>query len=431
MSLKRDRSVGDLPSNTDDWIHVDQKKARRSGKNKEKKQQQSLPSSQTIDDAINAVLDGDPQQSCSTAETKGFSSTQTQTDHDHPSTTTQVQLDSLRAELKQLLETVSCLSSKIDHLTSILQTADTNRKIVSDTHNASVGAVAANHPNSETNRAKPKVSNDRQTRSVAQDRDQNPVTAMYIDLNLKHQRSNNIVISGMPPAQSQDLEMKAVIDMLSFEYDWDGELWPGVSIVKCRWLGKPQEGKYQPLLVTLDTREQAEYYIKHAKQLRNSTKPEISQSVFINPDLTPSESRAAYELRLRRRERMHQPGSDHDRQSNKPTLPISRTFYHSRDSAGINIKSSAFPIPTPDVHLSTLSPSRDTNVSKNPRSPASSLCESRLLWRTSSGHDERTASDDVVQAKSTATVINSNGSTSSPTDTAANNTDTASAGRQC
>jgi len=92
MSLKRDHSVGDLPNNTDDWV---QKKARRSGKNKEKKQQGSTPSSQSIDDAISAVLNDNPQQSCNAMEeNRGSSSSLTVVDD--ITNTTQAQLESMR-----------------------------------------------------------------------------------------------------------------------------------------------------------------------------------------------------------------------------------------------------------------------------------------------------------------------------------------------
>ena len=89
--------------------------------------------------------------------------------------------------------------------------------------------------------------------SSSSDHERDPVTAMYMDLNLKKQRANNIVITGMPSTQSQDHEIKAVVDLLASEFDWDNELWPGVSVARCRRLGKPQEGKRQPFLVTLDS----------------------------------------------------------------------------------------------------------------------------------------------------------------------------------
>ena len=411
MSLKRDRSVGDVPNNTEELVRIDQKRARRSGKNKDKKQQNSLPLSQSIDDAITAVLSNNTEQSSST----------TQTDHDDLNNTAQAQLESMRRELKQLLETVSSLSSKIDHLTSLLNAPDASRTNITKRQDIT---VPANDVTSDRMPSGPHRSNDHKIRPNHQaGHKDDPVTAMYIDLNLRNQRANNILISGMPPSQSEDLEKKAVIDMLRFEYDWDAELWPGISIIKCRRLGKPHDGKCQPLLVTLDSREQAEFYIKHAKQLRNSSRPEIRQCVFINADLTPSESRAAYELRLRRRERMHQQKSDQGRQSGTTLFAASRTFYHSRESERDLDIGSSVTVPRDSALSSTVHPlinssalsvspgqvAQTANVSmaaplsptgNNPSrrqpSPTSLLTEPRLVWRTSSLHDEQAVSTDAV-----------------------------------
>jgi len=450
MSLKRDRSVGDVPNNTEELVRTDQKRARRSGKNKDKKQQNSLPLSQSIDDAITAVLSNNTEQSSST----------TQTDHDDLDNTAQAQLESMRRELKQLLQTVSSLSSKIDHLTCLLQPPEATRTNITESQ---VVTVAANDVTSDHMPTNPQRTNDREIRKIRPNHQavhkDDPVTAMYIDLNLRNQRANNIIISGMPPSQSEDLEKKAVIDMLSFEYDWDAELWPGISIIKCRRLGKPQDGKCQPLLVTLDSREQAEFYIKHAKQLRNSTRPEIRQCVFINADLTPSESRAAYELRLRRRERMQQLKSDKGRlQSGTTSFAASRTFYHTRESErDLDVGSSIIVPPDsalpstvhPLINSSALSVSpghvaQTANVSmaaplsptysspsRQHPSPTSLSTEPRLVWRTSSAHDEQAVSTDAVLMPSSSDPVSI--ANNSPVPATVNDTEVviASSGRQC
>ena len=96
-------------------------------------------------------------------------------------------------------------------------------------------------------------------------------------------------------------------------------------MVRCRRLGQPQEGKCQPLLVTLDSQIQAEFYIKNARELRNSSQSEVRENVFINPDLTQAEARAAYELRQRRKQRRHESDSKRQGSQNNST----RTFYPS------------------------------------------------------------------------------------------------------
>jgi hypothetical protein len=153
----------------------------------------------------------------------------------------------------------------------------------------------------------------------------------------------------MPPAESPDNEIKAVFDLLTTEFAWDTDLCPGVSVARCRRLGKPQDGKLQPILVTLDTRDQAEFYIKNACLLRQSNQPEIRKNVFINPDLTPSEGKAAFELRQRRRMRKQDSiAATHD------TSAIQgRTFYPS--SIANKNRDKSVGLPTVTTHQDSVS----------------------------------------------------------------------------
>jgi regulator of replication initiation timing len=226
----------------------------------------------------------------------------------------------MKSELKRLGETVDKLSNKIDMLaTAVHPDLSTDTMPMNATY-----ASVTSAPSARTVQvaAEQHIRPDHPP-NVGRERD--PVKAMYLDLNLKKQRANNIVISGMPPTQSPDHETKAVVELLASEFDWDRELWPGVSVVRCRRLGQPQEGKCQPLLVTLDTQMQAEFYIKNARELRNSSQSEVRKNVFINPDLTQAEARAAYELRQRRKQRRQE--SDSKRQGSHNNS--SRTFYPS------------------------------------------------------------------------------------------------------
>jgi hypothetical protein len=157
---------------------------------------------------------------------------------------------------------------------------------------------------------------------------------MYVDLNKKQRRANNIVISGLPPS---DCDAKAATEFLRAEFEWDFELWPGVSVVQCRRLGKPQENKVQPLLVTLHNREQAEYYIKNAKLLRSSHHDWVKENVFINADMTPSEAKAAYELRVKRRKKTEGQQQSAGSPANKKT--VGRTFYRRHNSAATEVPS--------------------------------------------------------------------------------------------
>ena len=150
------------------------------------------------------------------------------------------------------------------------------------------------------------------------------VTAMYLDQKRKQQRANNIIISGLP---NSDNDTKTVTDLLRSEFEWDFPDGPGLNATTCRRIGRREDNKIQPLLVTLIDSHQSDYFIKNAKFLRASSDQMVQSSVFINADLTPSEARAAYELRLLRRQRRQQsvqhPGEQRVNSAN------SRTIYRS------------------------------------------------------------------------------------------------------
>lgn len=78
------------------------------------------------------------------------------------------------------------------------------------------------------------------------------------------------------------------------------------------------DGRVQPLLVTLRTEECASELLQCAPLLRKSRDEEVRKQVFINKDLTPAESLAAFNERARRRNQRVvavgnlQPGSGSD-----------------------------------------------------------------------------------------------------------------------
>jgi len=74
--------------------------------------------------------------------------------------------------------------------------------------------------------------------------------------------------------------------------------------VSCRRIGRPRHDGIQPLLVSFDCCESASYFVSNAKKLRKSRNSIVREKVYISEDLTPSESKAAYEIRCRRREQL-------------------------------------------------------------------------------------------------------------------------------
>jgi len=122
------------------------------------------------------------------------------------------------------------------------------------------------------------------------------IASMYVDLELKERRSKNIILSGMPYSRVSD-DFTTATNMLAEEFDLRY-----IPTVSCRRLGRLIEGRRQLLLVTMETRQDADYFIANAKYLRHSHDPEVRDHVYISADLTPAESKAAYDLRCRRRQ---------------------------------------------------------------------------------------------------------------------------------
>jgi hypothetical protein len=139
------------------------------------------------------------------------------------------------------------------------------------------------------------------------------MASMYRDLELKERRSKNIILSGMPYSRVSD-DFTTATNMLAEEFDLHY-----IPTVSCRRLGRLIEGRRQLLLVTMETRQDADYFIANARYLRNSHDPEVRDHVYISADLTPAESKAAYDLRCRRRQQkvMGQVGEQAARRDNR------------------------------------------------------------------------------------------------------------------
>jgi len=172
------------------------------------------------------------------------------------------------------------------------------------------------------------------------------MTAMYVDLEDKQRRATNIIVSGLQPEVSLS-DSASVCRMLSDEFDWvEDELL--CTIKSCRRVGKFQPDKIQPLLIIFNSSEIAAHFIANAKLLRQSHNPLIREKLFISADLTPSEARAAYELRQRRRDRRQELAAGSD---NQATLSmVSRTFFKSSNTNKKSSTAAALPVSSTDVN---------------------------------------------------------------------------------
>jgi len=138
------------------------------------------------------------------------------------------------------------------------------------------------------------------------------VAAVYVDKRKSENRANSFIVSGLEASTDCD-DVDAVYELCA------GELGIEVDITSCKRLGHPQPGKCQPLLVICKSSDVVADVLSYAKLLRNSENQSVKNHVFINPNLTKAEARAAYELRCQRRQRrdqllqqqlQHQPAAD-------------------------------------------------------------------------------------------------------------------------
>jgi hypothetical protein len=120
------------------------------------------------------------------------------------------------------------------------------------------------------------------------------VSAVYSDINDQARRAANLVITGVIPEDGVG-DGEFIEALLQNEFDYKP------VIKKCFRLGKPLSGKIQPILITLQSKDQADFIASHAKQLRKSKNAYVQDKIFINRDLTKAQAAFEYEARCSRR----------------------------------------------------------------------------------------------------------------------------------
>lgn len=216
-------------------------------------------------------------------------STSTTTNDDRNALANELQV--LRKSVDELLHTVEVQKSEINRLSSQLTNVLSYLNINEDNHTApgtttSDGAsISRREHDSSTTPASHRPTSFRDA----------VVAAVYQDQNIKTSRANSVVVSGL--AQRADCS-----DQVIFQELCQTELNLTVSVRSTKRLGTSISGRIQPLLVVLPTTSLADEILIHAKELRKSRSNDIKSNVYINPNLTRLEARAAYEQRCRRRE---------------------------------------------------------------------------------------------------------------------------------
>jgi hypothetical protein len=124
---------------------------------------------------------------------------------------------------------------------------------------------------------------------------QSLVAAVYADLSLKQHRQASLIVFGLAPSTT-------VSDINQLKSLCEAELNLLPNIITIRRLRRPLQGKIQPLLVVLQNADQAQQFISNARQLHKLANETIHTKVYTNPNLTRAETKAAYHMRVQRRE---------------------------------------------------------------------------------------------------------------------------------
>ena len=113
----------------------------------------------------------------------------------------------------------------------------------------------------------------------------------------KERRRRNVIVSGLEPdEQYNDATMFGNICDAYLDIDISTE----ISLALTRRL--PSTKSIKPLLVVFKKEETAVEVLRRARSLRDANSPRV-ESVYINADLTPTETKLAFEERVRRRAR--------------------------------------------------------------------------------------------------------------------------------
>lgn len=250
-----------------------------------------------------------------------FDNTEVQTADEGCQAESTIITDDLVAEVTSLKATVKTLQNQLDFIlsflgitnsTQLLNTASTSHQVpstvmsrdpapctdttyITDTFNSVSNGLSDSVSNAQTAQATQSYANMvRKPAALSVPLRNAVVSAVYADFEEKNRRARNIVISG--------LSTSSVSDKVAVENLCDTEIGFKPQIVSCRRLGQQISGRVQPVLVVLQSVSDAEYLIRNARCLRQSTNPVIRSDVYINADLTKAEALTAYQRRCRRRQ---------------------------------------------------------------------------------------------------------------------------------
>ena len=186
----------------------------------------------------------------------------------------------MKAEIEEL---------KHNLCTTTDNTADSNTETIST---AVMGKAASTSSNSNN-------SDDSVHRNVDVSSVSFEVHRTLTDIN---RRKRNVVVCGLPES-SCNSSIQGPDDETAFLRLCEEHLSikPSLSNKGCKRLGKLTDNNHKPrhLLVHLTSEQNASSLLSDAKNLRRSDEPYIAESVLINPDMSPTEAKLAFEKRAK------------------------------------------------------------------------------------------------------------------------------------
>jgi len=241
-------------------------------------------------------------------------------DHSASRSSTLDEVQCLKAEIDGLKQTVKLLSGQLSFVLSYLGVSGENTTAATEADRdeslasfnfpplvsnqatgpgtstssvaASLAPVGSNYRDAARKPIAPIVSS---VSTLRNDMTKDLLSAMYVDLEQKKRRANNIIISGLPVAAD---DRQGVQSFLQVEFQ---EIAPNLQVTSTRRLGRQQSDRIQPLLVTCSNVDDAQFILNNVRRLRKSANSLVRGQVYINPDLTKAEASAAFEMRQRRR----------------------------------------------------------------------------------------------------------------------------------
>lgn len=338
--MKRGFSLDDLTATTsgDCSVSTMRKKKSKTGHNKGKATASQPTTSKhddasgsIIDEAINDVL----SQSASQQSNREVSRTET-ADGTILSDTSLVQL--LLEKIEKQQATIENLERKLDSVLSFMGishaavgTASTSMSngshapdhdsqdmdtVTSDGAAPSYAAVASHAPVSVT----ASVQSCNLSDAV--------VTAFYKEQINKDRRSKSVIVNGFHES-SAGSDRDRFIQLCSTELQVD----PDIVYVKRIGSSTTQgQGRARPLLVAVRTPGEAATLVERSKAADRSTADQGMRDVYINPNLSKVESKAAYEERCRRRSAAQRRGESRQPSSHQQPRSVSNNHISRGDA---------------------------------------------------------------------------------------------------